>query len=93
MIYLLPLEDGLRKPVQSEVHGNEAEDGHHRHKSIICGGEETGQDDGADHLQGKPQAVGKDCDPGAPNGETPEPVGVHYGAKGAILVEGLHLSS
>jgi len=39
------------------------------------------QDDGGDHLDGDPQALGEQRDPGTPHGEPPEPVAVRGGRR------------
>src|SRR5207247_4081464 len=92
MIDLLPLEDRLRKPVQPEVHQQQAEGGDHGHQPKICRSEKSSQGEGGDHLDGEPQALRKYRGAGTPNGEAPESAAVRGGAKGAIVVEGLHPS-
>ena len=93
MIDLLPLEDGLRKPVQSAVQKKQAEGGDHGYQPEIPRCEEPSQDDGGDHLDGEPQALGNHRDPGATHREAPEPAAIRVGPEYAAPVEGLHRSS
>ena len=92
MIDLFPLEDGLRKPVETHVLEKEAKGGNHGHQPKILGGEKPRQDDGGDHLDGQAQALTTQRNAGAPHGEAPERVPGRDGSECAILVEGPHHS-
>jgi hypothetical protein len=92
MIDLLPLDHGLGKPIQPDVQQEQAKGGDHTHESEILGGEKPSQDDGGDHLDGEPQALGKHSDRGAPNGEASEPTALRSRPECTARVEGFHFT-